>query len=81
MTRVPALANVGIRQFFCGPESFTPDIKPMLGPAPEIDGFFVAAGLNSLGILRITSYNVCYTKLLRFSRGRFTEPENLPDGE
>jgi len=51
MTRVPVLANVGIRQFFCGPESFTPDIKPMLGPAPEIDGFFVAAGLNSLGIL------------------------------
>jgi len=51
MTRIPALANVGIRQFFCGPESFTPDIKPMLGPAPELDGFFVAAGLNSLGIL------------------------------
>ncbi len=51
MTRVPALADVGIRQFFCGPESFTPDVKPMLGPAPEIDGFFMAAGLNSLGIL------------------------------
>ncbi len=51
MARIPALADVGIRQFFCGPESFTPDIKPMLGPAPEIDGFFVAAGLNSLGIL------------------------------
>jgi 4-methylaminobutanoate oxidase (formaldehyde-forming) len=42
---------VGIRKFFCGPESFTPDIHPMLGPAPGLDGCWVAAGLNSLGIL------------------------------
>ena len=41
----------GIRTFFCGPESFTADVHPMLGPAPEVDGLFVAAGLNSLGIL------------------------------
>jgi 4-methylaminobutanoate oxidase (formaldehyde-forming) len=45
------LADVGIRKFFCGPESFTPDIHPMLGPAPDLDGYWVAAGLNSLGIL------------------------------
>ena len=40
-----------MRLFFCGPESFTPDVRPMLGPAPELDGYFVAAGMNSLGIL------------------------------
>ena len=51
MERIPSLADVGVRTFFCGPESFTPDISPMLGPAPELDGYFVAAGLNSLGIL------------------------------
>ncbi len=51
MARIPALTEVGIRKFFCGPESFTPDVHPMLGPAPELDGFWVAAGLNSLGIL------------------------------
>jgi heterotetrameric sarcosine oxidase gamma subunit len=51
MDRVPILTDVGIRTFFCGPESFTPDIHPMLGPAPELDGYWVAAGLNSLGIL------------------------------
>ena len=51
LARIPALANVGVRTFFCGPESFTPDIRPMLGPAPEVDGYFVAAGLNSVGIL------------------------------
>jgi 4-methylaminobutanoate oxidase (formaldehyde-forming) len=51
MDRIPALADVGVRTFFCGPESFTPDVHPMLGPAPEVDGLWVAAGLNSLGIL------------------------------
>ena len=49
MDRIPALSEVGIRTFFCGPESFTSDVRPLLGPAPELDGYFVAAGLNSLG--------------------------------
>ena len=40
-----------MRTFFCGPESFTADVRPLIGPAPELDGYFVAAGLNSLGIL------------------------------
>jgi glycine cleavage system aminomethyltransferase T/glycine/D-amino acid oxidase-like deaminating enzyme len=51
LDRVPILENVGVRTFFCGPESFTPDLHPMMGPAPELDGYFVAAGMNSLGIL------------------------------
>jgi glycine cleavage system aminomethyltransferase T len=51
MERIPSLAETGVRTFFCGPESFTSDVRPLLGPAPELDGYFVAAGLNSLGIL------------------------------
>ena len=51
MSRVPVSADTGIRTFFCGPESFTPDLRPIIGPAPELDGYFVAAGLNSIGIL------------------------------
>jgi glycine cleavage system aminomethyltransferase T/glycine/D-amino acid oxidase-like deaminating enzyme len=51
LQRIPSLADTGVRTFFCGPESFTADVKPLLGPAPELDGYFVAAGLNSLGIL------------------------------
>ncbi len=51
LNRVPSLAETGVRTFFCGPESFTADVRPLLGPAPELDGYFVAAGLNSLGIL------------------------------
>ncbi len=50
MHRVPALQEVGIRKFFNGPESFTPDDRYMLGEAPELKNFFVAAGFNSVGI-------------------------------
>ncbi len=48
--RVPALEHAGIQTFFCGPESFTPDNRYHLGEAPGLDGLFVAAGLNSIGI-------------------------------
>ena len=51
MSRVPVSADTGIRTFFCGPESFTPDLNPIVGPAPEVRNYFVAAGLNSIGIL------------------------------
>jgi 4-methylaminobutanoate oxidase (formaldehyde-forming) len=51
MSRVPVTAQVGMKKFFCGPESFTPDLKPIVGEAPELRGYFVAAGLNSIGIL------------------------------
>jgi glycine cleavage system T protein len=48
--RVPKLAETGIRKFFNGPESFSPDQRYLLGEAPELKGFFVAAGFNSIGI-------------------------------
>ena len=51
MSRVPATLDVGVRKFFCGPESFTPDLQPCVGEAPEMKNYFVAAGLNSIGIL------------------------------
>lgn len=51
MGRIPAAADAGVRTFFCGPESFTPDLAPMVGEAPGIAGYFVAAGMNSVGII------------------------------
>jgi glycine cleavage system T protein len=50
MRRIPALEKVGIRKFFNGPESFTPDVRYMLGETPELRGLFVATGFNSTGI-------------------------------
>ncbi|MEQ8345657.1 MAG: FAD-dependent oxidoreductase [Sneathiellaceae bacterium] len=48
--RLPVLQEAGIRTFFCGPESFTPDVRYLLGEAPELPGFYLACGFNSIGI-------------------------------
>jgi len=51
VNRLPLLASAGIHTFFNGPESFTPDDSYYLGEAPEIKGYWVAAGYNSIGIV------------------------------
>ena len=50
MRRVPILAEYGLQVMFNGPESFTPDDRYLLGEAPELGNFFIAAGFNSIGI-------------------------------
>jgi glycine/D-amino acid oxidase-like deaminating enzyme len=50
MRRIPALEQAGIQKFFCGPESFTPDVRYHLGESAELAHCFVAAGLNSIGL-------------------------------
>ncbi|MGA9100430.1 GcvT family protein [Aeromicrobium sp.] len=50
LERLPVLRETGIRKFYNGPESFTPDNQFILGEAPNVRGFFVAAGFNSVGI-------------------------------
>jgi glycine cleavage system T protein len=51
MAMLPILETLGIRHFMNGPESFTPDNQFILGEAPKLRNFFVAAGFNSQGIL------------------------------
>jgi glycine/D-amino acid oxidase-like deaminating enzyme/glycine cleavage system aminomethyltransferase T len=48
--RVPALETAGVKMLLNGPESFTPDGNFILGEAPEVRNYFVAAGFNSAGI-------------------------------
>jgi sarcosine dehydrogenase len=50
MGRVPALQTAGVNELINGPESFTPDGNFILGEAPEVKNFFVAAGFNAFGI-------------------------------
>ncbi len=50
LQRVPVLQETGIRKFYNGPESFTPDNQFVMGEAPSVRGFFVGAGFNSVGI-------------------------------
>jgi glycine cleavage system T protein len=48
--RVPAFEDAEIISLTTVPESFTPDTAYMLGEAPGVKNFFVAAGMNSVGI-------------------------------
>lgn len=48
--RVPALAEVGVKQMINGAESFTPDGNFILGPAPECSNMYIGAGFNAFGI-------------------------------
>jgi len=50
LTRLPVAAGDRIKKFYNGPESFTPDNQFILGEAPGLRNFFVAAGFNSVGI-------------------------------
>ncbi len=51
VNRLPLLGTAGIHTFFNGPESFTPDDRYYLGEAPELRGYWIAAGYNSIGIV------------------------------
>ena len=51
MHRMPMFETAGVHTFFNGPESFTADDRHYLGEAPELRGYWVAAGYNSIGIV------------------------------
>jgi 4-methylaminobutanoate oxidase (formaldehyde-forming) len=46
----PALETAPIRRFVNGPESFTPDDLPLIGPVPGIEGLFICTAMNSGGV-------------------------------
>ena len=48
--RLPILENAGIRKFFSGPESFTPDTQYLLGETLEVQNLYTCCGFNSIGI-------------------------------
>ncbi|KAI5642497.1 FAD dependent oxidoreductase domain-containing protein [Phthorimaea operculella] len=50
-TLCPPLSTVGVKSTVCGPESFTPDHKPLLGEDPKIFGLYHNCGYNSAGMM------------------------------
>jgi sarcosine dehydrogenase len=51
MQRLPIVESTGIKSTVCGPESFTPDHKPLVGPHPGVRGFYHCCGFNSMGMM------------------------------
>ncbi len=48
--RIPALETAEVRMLLNGPESFTLDGALLMGEAPEVPGFFMCCGMNSMGV-------------------------------
>ena len=48
--RLPNLRTALLEKLCNGPESFSPDCKWVIGQASEVDNYFVATGMKSLGI-------------------------------
>ncbi|XAL98321.1 FAD-dependent oxidoreductase [Phycisphaeraceae bacterium D3-23] len=48
--RTSKLGEVGVRQLINGPDGYSPDGGYVLGLAPELRNFYVAAGMNCYGI-------------------------------
>ena len=46
----PALEKAPIRRFVNGPESFTPDDAPLIGPVPGVAGLHLCTAMNSGGV-------------------------------
>lgn len=50
--RIPQLETTGVKTLLNGPESFTADSEPILDAAPNLENYFVLAGLSSAGVTR-----------------------------
>ena len=50
MQLFPALEQAPVTRFVNGPEAFTPDGNPLIGPLGGIDGLYVASAMNSAGV-------------------------------
>jgi sarcosine oxidase subunit beta len=47
--RLPVLADVGIAHAWAGLYEMTPDAMPIIGPAPQVEGYFLIAGFSGHG--------------------------------
>lgn len=47
---LPVLENAPIKNFTNGPEAFTPDGDPLIGPLHGLSGLYVCTGMNSHGV-------------------------------
>ena len=48
---MPIVEKTGIKSTVCGPESFTPDHKAIMGEDPDLSGYFHGCGFNSSGMM------------------------------
>ena len=67
----PAFENAAVRSFINGPEAFTPDGKPFIGAAKELEGLWLCTGMNSYGVTNSAATGHIITDLMAGVSPRF----------
>ena len=62
--RAPALASAGVKTAWAGLYETTPDHQAILGPVPELEGFWCAAGFSGHGFMQAPAAALLLTQLL-----------------
>jgi glycine/D-amino acid oxidase-like deaminating enzyme len=62
--RAPALAGAGIKTAWAGLYETTPDHQAILGPVPEVEGFWCAAGFSGHGFMQAPAAALLLAQLL-----------------
>ena len=74
----PALADAPVRQLLNGPESFTPDGRPLIGAVDAVEGLYVACAMNSGGVTYSGMAGHTIADLVTESPPRFQEIDCTP---
>src|SRR2546421_885557 len=90
--RAPALVGAGIKTAWAGLYETTPDHQAILGPVPELEGFWCAAGFSGHGFMQAPAAALLLTQLLldqrseidispfaftRFAKGSLVHEKNV----
>jgi sarcosine oxidase subunit beta len=90
--RAPALASAGMKTAWAGLYETTPDHQAILGPLPEVEGFWCAAGYSGHGFMQAPAAALLLTQMLldktseidissfgfeRFARGSLVRERNV----
>jgi sarcosine oxidase subunit beta len=90
--RAPALASAGVKTAWAGLYETTPDHQAILGPIPEVEGFWCAAGYSGHGFMQAPAAALLLTQMLldgrseiditpfgfeRFARGGLVRERNV----
>lgn len=67
-TRMPVLADAAARRGLAGVYDVSPDGKPLIGPAPGLEGLYVAAGFSGTGFKIAPATGLCLAELIAEGR-------------
>lgn len=93
IARLPLLADAGRLSGWAGLYEVTPDAHPILGPAPQVDGYYLVTGFSGHGFMhgpiaglllaefildgQPTTLDVSMLDYQRFAEGRLVEEYNV----